>query len=172
MNLLFTDCLSILVTGIGATAMLDLWTFLRKSWFGVPAPDYGLVSRWMAGMLRGQFRHQSIAAASPVSGELLIGWVAHYLIGIAYAVLLVLLFGREWLQQPSIGPALLVGIVTVAAPFFIMQPGMGAGIAASRTPNPNAARLHRLVSHAIFGLGMYASALMARPLFQLTLHVF
>ena len=37
---------------------------------------------------------------------------------------------------PTFLPALLVGIGTVAAPFFILQPGMGAGIAASRTPNP------------------------------------
>ena len=38
-----------------------------------------------------------------------------------------------------------------------MQPGMGAGIAASRTPRPAAARLHSLVTHAIFGIGLYAA---------------
>jgi len=56
------------------------------------------------------------------------------------------------------GPALAVGIGTVAAPFFLMQPGMGAGIAASRTPRPNAARLQSLLTHAVFGLGLYVSA--------------
>jgi Protein of unknown function (DUF2938) len=45
----------------------------------------------------------------------------------------------------------------VAAPFLLMQPGMGAGIAASRTPRPAAARLHSLVTHGIFGLGLYAA---------------
>lgn len=40
-----------------------------------------------------------------------------------------------------------------------MQPGMGAGIAASRTPNPRAARLQSLVTHAVFGLGLYLAGL-------------
>jgi Protein of unknown function (DUF2938) len=39
-----------------------------------------------------------------------------------------------------------------------MQPGMGAGIAASRTPRPGAARVQSLLTHAIFGLGLYAAA--------------
>jgi hypothetical protein len=38
-----------------------------------------------------------------------------------------------------------------------MQPGMGAGVAASRTPRPATARLHSLVTHGIFGLGLYAA---------------
>jgi Protein of unknown function (DUF2938) len=41
-----------------------------------------------------------------------------------------------------------------------MQPGMGAGIAASRTPRPAVARLHSLVTHGIFGLGLYAAGWM------------
>lgn len=46
----------------------------------------------------------------------------------------------------------------MAAPFLLMQPGMGAGIAASRTPRPTIARLHSLLTHAIFGLGLYAAS--------------
>jgi hypothetical protein len=40
-----------------------------------------------------------------------------------------------------------------------MQPAMGAGLAARRTPRPQAARLHSLAMHVVFGLGLYASAL-------------
>ena len=36
-----------------------------------------------------------------------------------------------------------------------MQPGMGAGIAASRTPAPNKARLQSLLNHGVFGVGLY-----------------
>ena len=53
---------------------------------------------------------------------------------------------------------MLVGVVTVLAPFLIMQPGMGAGIAASRTPRPGAARLQSLITHAVFGFGLYLAA--------------
>jgi len=51
-----------------------------------------------------------------------------------------------------------VGAVTVAAPFLVMQPALGAGLAASRTPNPAAARLQSLVTHFMFGAGMFLSA--------------
>jgi hypothetical protein len=143
--------------GAGATAVMDIWGLARKRLLGIPAPDYGLVGRWLAYLPRGRFRHEPIAASPPVAGERLIGWVAHYLIGITFAAMLLVIWGLDWARHPTIGPALIVGIGSVAAPFLLMQPGMGAGIAASRTPRPAAARLQSLVTHAIFGLGLYAA---------------
>lgn len=144
-------------TGAGATAVMDSWAIARRRLLGTPPPNYSLVGRWIAHMPRGRFRHDSIAAAPPVSGERLVGWSAHYLIGIAFAAILPALWGEAWFRDPAIGPALIVGLGTVAAPFLVMQPGMGAGIAASRTPRPAAARIQSLVTHAIFGLGLYAA---------------
>jgi hypothetical protein len=146
-----------LIIGIGATAMMDLWAIARKSLFGIAPPNYGLVGRWIAHMTRGRFRHESIAASSRMYGERIIGWTAHYLIGIAFAALLIGIWGVEWVRYPTIIPAIVIGIGTVAAPFFLMQPGMGAGIAASRTPHPAAARLQSLITHAVFGLGLYVT---------------
>ena len=149
---------STLITGVGATAVTDIWAIARKRLLGISLPDYGLVGRWLAYLPRGRFRHEPIAASPPLRGERLIGWTAHYLIGIAFAAILLALWGLEWARQPTLGPALIVGIGSVAAPFLLMQPGMGAGIAASRTPRPAAARLQSLATHAIFGLGLYATA--------------
>jgi len=72
--------------GIGASLFIDAWTALRRRLFGIPALDYALVGRWLAHLPRGRFRHASIAAAGTVRGEALLGWTAHYLIGIAFAV--------------------------------------------------------------------------------------
>jgi hypothetical protein len=144
----------------------DLWAVVRKRLFDVAPPDFGLVGRWLAHMARGRFRHDSIAATSAVRGERLIGWVAHYLIGISFAAVLIGTWGIEWLEQPSLGPALLVGIATVAAPYFVMQPGMGAGIAASRTSRPATARIQSLITHAIFGIGLYGAALLTSFFFH------
>lgn len=85
----------------------------------------------------------------------MLGWGAHYLTGIAFAALLALVAGRGWFVHPSLAPALLTGIATVAAPFLLMQPGMGAGIAARNTPKPTEARVHSLLTHTLFGLGLY-----------------
>jgi len=38
-----------------------------------------------------------------------------------------------------------------------MQPGKGLGIAARRAPHPGRTRLHSLVTHAMFGVGLYLS---------------
>ena len=151
-----------LVIGVGATALVDLWAIVRRRVFGIPLPDYGLVGRWFAHLTRGRFRHESIARSAAVRGEDVIGWVAHYVIGVVFAALLLAAWGLAWVRHPTIGPALLVGIGTVLAPFLVLQPGMGAGVAARRTPRPAAARVQSLVTHTIFGLGLYASGWVAR----------
>ena len=159
------DCVtSALVTGAGATAVIDLWALARRRLFSAPLPNYGLVGRWLAYLPRGRFRHDRIAATPPVRGERVIGWTAHYLIGISFAAVLLAACGLEWARQPTLGPALIVGIGSVAAPFLLMQPGMGAGIAARRTPRPAAARLQSLVTHTVFGLGLYLTALLTNAL--------
>lgn len=149
------EVLLIGLVGVVATLFTDLWSIARRALLGVALPDYGLVGRWIAHMRHGRFHHQAIAKAPPVQGERILGWTAHYMIGIVFAALLVAATGPDWLQTPVLLPALAVGMATVAAPFFVMQPGMGAGIAASRTPRPSTARLQSLLTHAMFGIGLY-----------------
>lgn len=144
--------------GIGATATMDLWALARRRLFGTPSLDWALVGRWLGHMPRGTFAHTRIAAAGPVPGERALGWIAHYAIGIAFALLLLAICGPGWAARPTLLPALVFGLVTVAIPFFVMQPAMGAGIAASKTPNPTAARINSLMTHAVFGIGLYLSA--------------
>jgi hypothetical protein len=153
-----------LLIGAGATVVLDLWGLLLKHAFGVPSSSWSMVGRWVGHFPRGRFRHDSIAAASPVGGELALGWLTHYATGIVYGGLLLALCGLEWARQPTLLPALVVGIATVAAPFFLMQPGMGAGIAGSRTPNPGQVRLRSLMNHTVFGFGLYLAAVLAATL--------
>lgn len=156
----------ILLVGIGATALVDAWAVLRKRLFGVARPNYAWVGRWLGHMAHGRFRHDSILAAPEIRGELALGWTFHYLTGIAFAGLLVAIAGPAWLDDPTPGVALAIGLVTVAAPLLLMQPGMGHGIAASRAPDPAAARLHSLATHAVFGVGLYLAALAVRILFS------
>jgi hypothetical protein len=143
--------------GVGATLVMDLWMFLRKRLFGIAALDYALVGRWFAYLPRGRFRHTPIAASPPVPGERMVGLLAHHASGIVFAGLLLAVFGIDWTRQPTLVPALLVGIGSVAAPFLLMQPGMGMGIAARLAPRPALARLNSLVTHAVFGIGLYTA---------------
>ncbi|MMZ71847.1 hypothetical protein D1872_354910 [compost metagenome] len=49
-------------------------------------------------------------------------------------------------------------MATVVAPLCFMQPMMGAGFFASRTPTPGRNCLKSLVMHSVFGVGLFLSA--------------
>jgi len=151
--------LQTLAVGLGATAITDLWALLRKRLFDTPALNYALVGRWLLYLPESRPAQVPIPAAKPRAHEAAVGWTVHYLIGLVFALALVALEGMEWLSAPTLWPALAFGVVTVVFPFFIMQPGMGMGVAASRAPRPWIARLHSIATHAVFGLGMYATAM-------------
>lgn len=151
--------LNMVLVGVGATAVTDLWSVARWRLFGIAPPDFGLVGRWIAHLPRGRFRHASIAATPVVRGERLIGWLAHYLIGIAFAGILLALWGVEWIWQPRLGPALFVGAGTVVAPLFLMQPGMGHAFSARRA-------MHSLVTHLVFGVGLYLAGCLTNVIFH------
>ena len=144
--------------GAGATIVMDLWAVVLRQ-FGVPSLNLAFLGRWIGHLPRGRWRHLSIARATPVRGESWIGWCAHYSIGIIFSALLLWTYGVGWARSPSLLPALFIGIVTVVAPVLILQPGMGAGIASWKTPTPVFNCIKSLVTHTVFGLGMYLAAL-------------
>ncbi|MEM9374591.1 MAG: DUF2938 domain-containing protein [Pseudomonadota bacterium] len=143
------------VFGVSTTIIFDLITLFRTQVFSTSFPNYGLVGRWICHMADGQFFHESIKYSAPQSGERLIGWVAHYLIGLIYAVVFLITVDPKWRLYPKMLPAVIFGIATVLAPFLLMQPAMGAGVAASLTPDPMAARISSFINHACFGLSLY-----------------
>lgn len=147
-----------ILIGIGATLIMDLWAYLQKL-FNVKSLDYRFVGRWIGHMKDGKFSHNKIFNAEPIKYEVIIGWTAHYLIGIAFAFLLIAIYGKTWVINPKLIPALIISLLTIIAPFFIMQPAFGLGMAASELPNANLMRFRSLLTHLIFGLGLYLTAL-------------
>jgi hypothetical protein len=151
--------LGAIAIGIGATLVMDLWNLFLKRTFSIPSLNYCLLGRWLRHMPGGTFRHANITAATQKPFECTVGWIAHYTIGVVFALVFVVLTSGGWLARPTFGLALLYGLGTVVFPFFIMQPSLGLGIAASRTPKPMQARLKSLVTHTVFGIGLYLFAL-------------
>ncbi|HEY8360290.1 MAG TPA: DUF2938 family protein [Ramlibacter sp.] len=143
--------------GVGATLVLDLWALLLRR-LGVPTLDITLIGRWIGHWRRGVFAHAAIGQAPAVPGERALGWLFHYATGIAFAALLVALHGHAWLAAPSPLLAICFGVATVAAPWLLMQPAMGAGLASSRTRTPGRNRVRSLANHFVFGFGLYLAA--------------
>ena len=144
--------------GVAGAALMDAWAWVARRAFGVRGLDYALLGRWIGHMPSGRLVHHRIAAAAPVRGERPLGWLAHYSIGVAFAFVLVLVWGSAWVESPTIGPPFVIAFATILAPWLVMQPAMGAGIAASRTPDPRATRIRNLATHAAYGTGLYLAA--------------
>lgn len=144
--------------GAGATLTMDVWAAALRR-VGIPSLNLAFLGRWIGHLPEGRFVHDSIAKAPPVRGEKALGWMAHYGIGITFALVLVGLFGSAWLASPSLLPALVVGIATVAAPLFVLQPALGLGIASSKTPRPVFNATKSVVTHTVYGFGLYFGAL-------------
>ncbi len=151
------ELIQVVFIGIGATAFMDAWLALLKQ-IGVQTLDFALIGRWVGHLGRGRFAHASIGKARPIAGERLLGWLTHYAVGIGFAGLLVALQGPAWMWNPTFLPAIALGVCSVVAPFLVMQPAMGAGFAASRTPAPMKNRIRSVANHAVFGLGLYLTA--------------
>lgn len=147
--------------GLGGTIAMDIWAEVLARGFGQARPNWANVGRWAGHVPRGQVFHDDIAAVRPVPGELALGWAVHYGVGILYGVIFVFLAGQGWLAAPTFLPVWLFALVTISAGWFLLQPGMGLGVALSRTPTPWKGRALGLVAHTFFGLGMWVVALLA-----------
>jgi hypothetical protein len=152
--------------GIGATVFMDVYALIIRKLWNIPSLDYRILGRWIGHFKDGVFSHPNIIQAIPVQGEKAIGWLAHYSIGIVFAFVLLLIWGEGWLVQPTIFPALFIGLATTLAPWFMMQPAFGFGIAASKLSNPTTARLRSLQAHLIYGIGLYLTGLFISILFK------
>jgi len=159
MHIELQDVVRAVAIGIGASALMDAWNLLLKWAFGIPSLNYCFLGRWLLHMPGGTFRHASITAVAQKPFECAVGWIAHYGIGIALALGFIVVAPDDWLESPTLLPALVYGIATVVFPLFILQPSLGLGIASSRTLDPTRARVKSLMTHAVFGVGLYVCAL-------------
>lgn len=154
--------LATIACGIGATALLDLWAILLNKTAGLALPDWALVGRWFGHLPAGKVFHDDIGLAEPVPDELALGWIMHYGVGILFAAILVAIAGPGWLRAPTFIPAWILGIATVGCGWFILQPGMGAGWAASKRPDAMKIRILNLAGHTVFAAGLYGTALLVK----------
>ena len=145
--------------GIGGTIALDIRAYLVNKIFGLPATNWAIVGRWIVNMKTGKFINHNLTNSPNIYGELAIGWIVHYLIGIFYGFILLFICGIEWCNSPTILPAMIIAWVSLAAPFLIMMPGMGIGIAGCNTPNQMITIVKSIAAHSMFGDGMFITTL-------------
>ena len=149
-----------ILMGLLATIAMDLWALALNRFAKEPLPNWAMPGRWVGHLPRGTVFHDKIADATSIQGELTIGWVFHYAVGITYGIVLALIMGPAWLAQPSFTPAFIFSIATIGFGWFLLQPGLGLGWAASKTPNPWKVRSMNIAAHSIFACGLWVGALL------------
>ncbi|EGQ9055571.1 hypothetical protein CGH58_05830 [Vibrio parahaemolyticus] len=164
--MLFLIGLQAALIGIGATVIMDLWAWLQRRVFGIPSLNYALVARWVLCMPKGKLVHAPIMSTDPMRGEKALGWFLHYAIGVVFALAHIAVFGHHWLVEPSLTPGLITGAVTLVFPFLVIQPCLGFGFAASKTPTPWKARLLSTLAHLAYGLGLFITAFATKGVSQ------
>ncbi len=78
--------LGAIAIGLGATLVMDLWNQFLNSTFSIPSLNYCLLGRWLRHMPAGTFRHANITATPQKAFECTVGWIAHYTIGVVFAL--------------------------------------------------------------------------------------
>ncbi len=54
----------VILIGVGATIVMDLWALLLRQ-FGIPSLNFAFLGRWLCHLPEGQWIHESIAKAAP-----------------------------------------------------------------------------------------------------------
>ena len=151
--------LQALITGIVATATLDLWQQIYRLVFGTPITDWAMIGRWVGHI--GQFVQPDIGKAPPIANERVLGWIVHYVVGTGYAIVYLLLMRFIIGAPPSFISALVFGAVSVSVTWFFMEPILGGGVMGSKIPQQASAMVHDFTSHVSLGLGLYIGVLAA-----------
>lgn len=155
--------LQVALTGVGATLVMDLWSLFQKHVLKIAPLNYALLGRWILWVFKGKLWHKTIFFAAPLRGEYLTGWVSHYLTGVVFAFIPLILSGSFWSEKPSLLMSIFTGLLTLLFPFLLLQPALGFGFAASRAPRPWTARLFSLLTHMAYGVGLYLTGLFVSP---------
>jgi uncharacterized membrane protein YeaQ/YmgE (transglycosylase-associated protein family) len=142
------------VAGVLGTLAMDLLNNLVARTGIFLKIDVGMIGRMAVGWTRGRFRYGHPGEMEQVAYEGLYGYVTHYLIGVGLAVPYVL--GWDLLVGGPASPtwALVYGVTTTAASYFVVYPSIGLGAFGRRSPEGIRAILSPLANHLFYGLGL------------------
>ena len=142
--------------GVVATIGVDLAALFSRQLLRLPTTDWALMGRWFGHGFKGVFMHAHIAKSEPIPHERVIGWAGHYLTGVVYAVIYMGIVESLPAAAPTVRSAIVFGLATLAAPWFLVQPLTGAGVFAMSTPHPWPIRIANALMHLVFGAGLFA----------------
>ncbi|MFY0647378.1 DUF2938 family protein [Sulfitobacter geojensis] len=147
--------------GLGATVVTDVAGVMRQGWSATHG-FYCLVGRWVGSARHGVLAQGDVRNLEPVRTEAALGWSAHIALGVVFGIGFVAIFGPDAVTTPNLARSLIFGLVTVFIPWLIFQPLFGWGVAMAKAPEPWKMRVKGIITHTIFGFGLWVSAMVVR----------
>ena len=150
MNLIVTG----FVAGVLGTLAMDLLNNLVARTGLFVKIDVAMIGRMAAGWIHGRFRYEHPDEMEQVPNETVYGYLAHFAIGVGLALPFVLSWDF-WLGGP-VSPlwAVIYGVTTTTASFFLVYPSMGFGAFGRRSPEKVKAFITPLANHFFYGVGL------------------
>ena len=147
--------LIIILVGIGACIILDLWQICLYRLANIPATNWGVIGRWLIiALTTGKLINDRLDDTPMIKHELVAGWTLHYAVSIGYAVIFaMLMYGTPYLDATWLD-GIYFGAASVIVPWFMFLLCLGKGVLAPKTPKPVLVLGLALIGHIIFGVAM------------------
>ena len=144
-----------IISGLIATLIFDLFQISLSYAYNINKSKWNLIGRYFFGLYYKKYFIEDIENESEITNELILGYIAHYIIGSLFGIIYVL-FNKIFYQEPSILLALSVGFFTVLGSWCILMPyAFNMGFFASKKEEQMQILTQNLIAHFIFGIGLY-----------------
>ena len=144
-----------IISGLFATFIFDLFQSSLKYAYGIEKPKWNLLGRYFLGYKESKFIRKTLIDDEELDNELLWGYFFHYLIGIIYGIVFVIL-NFLLFDYPSILLAYIFGFSTVLGAWcFLMPFAYNLGFFASKSEGRTNLLVQNLIAHFVFGTGLF-----------------
>ena len=142
-------------SGVIATLLFDLFQISITYAYGINKPKWDLAGRYFIGVSRGKYIQEDLVNEPTEHIELIVGYSVHYLIGIIYGIIYVII-NSLFMEEPSLIFALVIGFLTVLGSWCLMMPyAYNSGFFASKKENQKQILVQNLLAHFVFGVGLF-----------------
>ena len=144
-----------IISGLFATFIFDLFQSSLNYAYGIEKPKWNLLGRYFLGYKESKFIRKTLIDDEELDNELLWGYFFHYLIGIIYGIVFVIL-NFLLFDYPSILLAYIFGFSTVLGAWcFLMPFAYNLGFFASKSKGRTNLLVQNLIAHFVFGTGLF-----------------
>ncbi len=144
-----------IVSGLFATILFDLFNYSLYFAYDIDKPKWNLLGRYFLGYKESRFVRKNLINDEELNNELHWGYFFHYLIGIIYGIIFVIL-NYLLFDYPSILLAYIFGFSTVLGGWcFLMPFAYNIGFFASKSEQKINLLVQNLIAHFVFGTGLF-----------------